>query len=71
VIEHRKPAVHVQDSLQPFLALCGRRWDLCERGGEPASDTVPPAVRDDRGSVNQATCRDCCAVFQRRLRAKK
>jgi hypothetical protein len=61
--------VHIQSQSCPSQTLCGTAWPV--RGGRVASDTSPPVVIDERGSVNPANCLTCIAVYQRMLRAKK
>jgi hypothetical protein len=63
----RNRRIHVRDQAYPARALCGREW-IDARGGDVASDTCPPVVRDDEsGSVNLANCRVCIDVLRRRL----
>lgn len=65
----RPAAVHIQDQRFPTRALCGRPWELA-RGGRIASDTTPPVVVDERGSVNPANCVTCLDVYRKRLKAR-
>lgn len=57
--------VHIQDQIFKTRSLCGRAW-VKIKGGEPRSDTDPPAVfNEETGSVNAATCQQCCLVLRR------
>ncbi len=61
----KKPKVHVQDPTFKNRSLCGQPWERV-KGGVPRSDTDPPAVFDEEsGSVNAASCRQCCLVLRR------
>lgn len=60
-----KATVHIQSERFPSRSLCGMAWPV--RGGRVASDTKPPVVIDERGSVNPASCRTCITVFRRML----
>ena len=62
----RRPSkpVHIQDEQFTLRSLCGHDWNRV-RGGRVASDTEPPVVTDDAGSVNAVTCRTCLAVWRR------
>ena len=64
----KAPAVHIHDDRFPSRALCGTPWEKVTKGGRAASDTNPPAVVDEQGSANAATCVTCLAVWRRRLK---
>jgi hypothetical protein len=60
-----KPKVHIQEPLHKRYSLCGKPWAQV-RGGVVRSDTTPPVVFDEEsGSVNAATCLQCCLVLRR------
>lgn len=61
---------HVQDTIFPTRAMCGLPWERVKRGGREASDTSPPVVVSDRGSVRPASCAQCVLAIQRRLARK-
>lgn len=62
----KAPAVHIQDDRFPSRVLCGTPLEKVAKGGRVCSDTTPPAVVDDRGSCNAATCVTCLMVWRRR-----
>lgn len=60
------PKIHIQDPTFKNRALCGQPWARVKSGGRVASDTDPPAVfNEETGSVNPATCQQCCLALRR------
>jgi hypothetical protein len=61
-----QPKVHIQDPTFKSRALCGQPWSRVKKGGEPRSDTDPPAVFViETGSVHPASCQQCCLAWRK------
>lgn len=65
----RPDLVHIQDERFEVRTLCGKPWRQA-KGGRVASNTDPPVVTNERGSVYPLSCKACLLIWNQKQARK-